>query len=75
VFGRARAWWRTAHSSVITHRTLKWLWVALIPLSYLLRTSVAWVVFISHYALVVGHWSSEEAAISADNQEAPCEPD
>lgn len=44
------------------HRWLKWFWVALIPVSYLLKDSIIWVVFMSHYAIVVGHWSAEEAA-------------
>ncbi len=44
------------------HRKLKWLWLALIPLSFFLRESVIWVVLMSHYAIVVGHWSAEEAA-------------
>jgi uncharacterized membrane protein len=44
------------------HRCLKWFWIAIIPVSYFLRESVVWVVIISHYAIIVGHWSSEEAA-------------
>lgn len=34
----------------------------LIPLSWYWRNNVAWVVFMSHYAIIVGHWSAEEAA-------------
>jgi hypothetical protein len=62
---RFRKWWATASSSVTVHRRAKWFWVALIPFSYVARDSVAWVTFMSHYAIVTGHWSSEEAAMSA----------
>jgi hypothetical protein len=44
------------------HQVMKWLWVALIPVSYLLRESVVWVVLMSHYAILVSHWAAEEAA-------------
>ena len=44
------------------HRVAKWAWLALIPVSYFLRESVVWVVLMSHYAIVVSHWSAEEAA-------------
>lgn len=44
------------------HRTAKWLWTALIPVSYLWRNSVVWVVLMSHYAILVTHWAAEEAA-------------
>jgi hypothetical protein len=33
-----------------------------LPVSFLLRESVPYLVFISVYAIVVGHWSAEEAA-------------
>lgn len=69
MLARFWAWWGTAHSSVVTHRRLKWLWISLIPVSYFLRESVAWVVFISHYAPVVGEWSAEEAAQAADREQ------
>ena len=57
-----REWWSTARSSLITHRVLKWMWIGLLPVSYLLRSSLIWIVGMSHYAILVGHWSAEEAA-------------
>ena len=66
---RFREWWATARSSLTTHRRLKWLWIGLIPLSYFWRSWVPWVVFMSHYAIIVGHWSSEEAAKTEVKQE------
>jgi hypothetical protein len=45
------------------HRVLKWLWICPgIPVSFILRESVPWLVFMSAYAIIVGHWSAEEAA-------------
>lgn len=32
-----------------------------LPISYLLRESVPWLVFISVYAIIVGHWSGWSA--------------
>jgi hypothetical protein len=63
------AWWDTARSSLVTHRRLKWLWVLMIPLSFFWREALIWVVFMSHYAIIVGHWSSEEAAKTEVKQE------
>jgi hypothetical protein len=37
-----------------------WLVVGL-PVSYMLRNSIAWIVFLSVYAIVVGHWSGWSA--------------
>lgn len=37
-----------------------WLLVGL-PVSWLLRQSIAWLVFLSVYAIVVGHWSGWSA--------------
>lgn len=62
---RLRGWWATAASSVQFHRSAKWLWTVLIPVSYVLRDVVAWVTFMSHYAIITGHWSSEEAAMAS----------
>jgi hypothetical protein len=50
------------------HRRLKWLWVAAIPVSVWLRSSVLWVVVMSHYAIIASHWAAEEAA---DDEESP----
>jgi hypothetical protein len=60
---RFRGWWATAHSSLITHRSLKWFWIFPgIPISFVLRKSVPYLVFLSVYAIITGHWSAEEAA-------------
>lgn len=38
------------------------LWVVIgMPVSFLLRSSVPWLVFLSVYAIVVGHWSGWSA--------------
>ena len=40
-------------------------WVVLgLPISFILRESVPWLVFLSVYAIIVGHWSGW----SADNR-------
>jgi len=67
---RFRRWWSTARSSVITHRRLKWFWILLIPLSWAWKDVVPWVVFMSHYAIVVGHWSGEEGAKAEEKAES-----
>jgi hypothetical protein len=62
---RFRAWWATPKSSVIVHRTLKWVWIFPgIPVSMLLRYSVPYLVAISVYTVIVGHWGSEQAALA-----------
>lgn len=44
------------------HMALMLLWVfAGIPVSFWLRQSVPWLVFLSVYAIVVGHWSGWSA--------------
>jgi hypothetical protein len=44
------------------HLALLTLWVLVgIPVSYALRTSITWLVFLSVYAIVVGHWSGFSA--------------
>jgi hypothetical protein len=74
-----RAWWQTSHSSLVTHRRLKWLWIFPgIPASLWLRESVPWLVFISVYAVIVSHWTAEESvkkdAIKEEAEEAPQAP-
>jgi hypothetical protein len=70
VWQRWREWWSTAHSSVIAHRVLKWLWVFPgIPVALWLRESVPFLVGISVYAVIVGHWSGEEGAMAAEQAE------
>ena len=65
-------------------RGLKWLWVGLIPLSYLWREFLPWIVFISHYAIIAAHWGAEEAADDSPvgtpnreqhDQDSPSEPE
>lgn len=44
------------------HLGLMILWVVVgLPVSYMLRESIAWLVFLSVYAIVVGHWSGWSA--------------
>jgi hypothetical protein len=44
------------------HLTLMILWVIPgLPVSWYLRESVPWLVFISVYAVIVGHWSGWSA--------------
>lgn len=45
------------------HRRLKWLWVFPgIPISIVLRESIAYLTFLSVYAIIASHWAAEEAA-------------
>jgi hypothetical protein len=37
-----------------------WVFVG-IPISYFLRESIVWLVFLSVYAIIVGHWSGWSA--------------
>lgn len=44
------------------HLTLMVLWIVPgIPVSFLLRQSLPWLVFLSVYAIIVGHWSGWSA--------------
>lgn len=44
------------------HLAMLAVWVVIgIPVSILLRQSIAWLVFLSVYAIVVGHWSGWSA--------------
>ncbi len=53
----------TRVSKTRMHRVFKWVWVFPgIPISFLLRASIPWLVFMSVYAIIVGHWGAEEAA-------------
>jgi hypothetical protein len=47
---------RRVHLSLL----IGWLVVGL-PVSFVLRDSIAWLVFLSVYAIVVGHWSGWSA--------------
>lgn len=52
---------RFSHTKL--HKIMKWVWVFPgIPISYLLRYSVPYLVFLSVYAIITGHWGAEEAA-------------
>ena len=68
---RTRDWWKTAQSSVVTHRFFKWFWVALWIFAELtgLIEEVSFVSRLSLVALILGSWSAEEAAISARKQD------
>lgn len=71
MIGRFRAWWSTAHSSLIVHRTMKWAWVCLWAVSEFTGwiTDVAFVSRLSLVALILGSWSAEEAAKVEAHQE------
>lgn len=44
------------------HLVLMLSWVVIgLPISYALRFSVPWLVFLSVYAIIVGHWSGWSA--------------
>ena len=46
----------------IVHLSALSLWLGVgLPVSYMLRQSIAWLVFLSVYAIVVGHWSAYSA--------------
>jgi hypothetical protein len=49
---------------------MKWIWVCPgIPISFVLRESVPWLVFMSVYAIIVSHWSAEQSGIVEKKQE------
>jgi hypothetical protein len=53
------------------HLTLMLLWTVVgIPISYLLKESVPWLVFLSVYAIIVGHWSGWSAERPSEVEEA-----
>lgn len=60
--------WKSINHTLL-HRWLKWVWVALLPVSFWWRESVIWVVIMSHYAILVSHWAAEEAAPDEDEDE------
>jgi hypothetical protein len=65
-----REWWHSADSSVKVHRVLKWLWICPgLPISFVLRESVPWLVFMSVYAIITSHWGAEQAGIVEKKQE------
>lgn len=44
------------------HMTLMVIWIVVgLPVSFYLRESVPWLVFLSVYAIIVGHWSGWSA--------------
>ena len=72
---RLSVWLATAHSSFLIHKSAKWFWVSLTPVSYVMRSNIAWVTLMSHYAIVVGHWGGQEAgaaAMQAEDASQPC---
>lgn len=44
-------------------------WLLALPLSWLWQDAVPWVVFMSHWANTVGHWSSWQSARVEVNQD------
>jgi hypothetical protein len=65
-----REWWQSADSSVQIHRTLTLLWIVPgLPISYVLRDSVPWVVFMSAYAIIGTHWAAWQAGIVEKKQD------
>jgi hypothetical protein len=52
----------TAATGRLIHKCLMIAWVVIgLPVSYWLKNSVPWLVFLSVYAIVVGHWSGWSA--------------
>lgn len=52
----------TAETGKKIHLALLTLWVVPgLPVSYLLRNSIAWVVFLSVYAIIASHWAGWSA--------------
>lgn len=52
------------------HLALLTLWTVIgIPVSFLLRESVPWLVFLSVYAIIVGHWSGFSAERPSEVEE------
>lgn len=67
---RLRAWWKSADSSLTVHRWLLWLWVVLaIPSVLWWSNSVAWLVIVSVYANIAGHWAAVQSAVVEKKQE------
>jgi hypothetical protein len=54
------------------HLTFLFIWIFIgLPVSFILRESVPWLVFLSVYAIIVGHWSgwsAERPTEIADDQ-------
>jgi hypothetical protein len=59
-----------ARTMIRFHRTLFVVWVLLLPLSYVLLESVPWVVFMSHYAIIVSHWAGWDASRAEQKAES-----
>lgn len=62
----AKKWWASYRSSVQIHRVWLFIWIALVPVSLLLKDNVAWVVFMSHWAILSGEASAVLAGKSAE---------
>lgn len=72
--GRLRRWWQSADSSLSVHRWLLRLWIVLaIPSVLWWRSSVAWLVVVSVYANIAGHWAAVQAAVVEKRQEQAAE--
>jgi hypothetical protein len=68
---RLRDWWQSSDSSVQIHRTLTFVWLAMVPVAIFtdLKTSIVFLVFVSIYANVVGHWSAWQSGIVEKKQD------
>ena len=65
---------RIKHST--RHKTLTLVWVLLLIPSFLFwRESLLWVIFMSAYANIAGHWSAYEAAKAAESRKEEKESD
>lgn len=52
---------RIGHTKL--HKIIKWAWIFPgIPISFYFRESVAYLTFLSVYAIITGHWGAEEAS-------------
>ena len=60
----------TARQRRHLHLTLLGVWVVVgLPLSWFLRESVPWLVFLSVYAIIVGHWSAYSAETPVEQED------
>ena len=59
----------TARQRRRIHLWLMLAWVVPgLPISYLLKESVPWLVFLSVYAIIVGHWSAYSAETPVEQE-------
>lgn len=51
-----------SRTMIALHRGLLVAWTLMLPLSFVLRESIFWLVFMSHYTIIVGHWGGWDAS-------------